>query len=49
VDPDATEAAEPLVDGFPDEVVHKITKQVGIYFPVDRCIINSSSIQQIIL
>lgn len=49
VDPDATEAAEPLVDGLPDEVVHKITKQVGIYFPVDRCIINSSSIQQIIL
>ncbi|XP_015620173.1 la-related protein 6B [Oryza sativa Japonica Group] len=32
VDPDATEAAEPLVDGFPDEVVHKITKQVEYYF-----------------
>ncbi|KAL5225891.1 hypothetical protein ABZP36_012530 [Zizania latifolia] len=25
-------AAEPLVDGLPDEVVHKITKQVDYYF-----------------
>jgi La-related protein 7 len=32
--PPAAVKAEPVVDGLDDEVVHKITKQVGVVFPV---------------